>query len=418
VGMGFDDNTLQTPTDGGGTDGQTLRQVTPASPEISQTVTRRIPTGQFIVNSGIFVPVFRTETETVVLRPAQAERVVVQEFPGIPDREREASVTTSLDVNYTVQWAKARTAFTMDARAGVDYYWSRSTDPLEYEASLALLYIRRMSPRLQVSTSLSASHQSQPDFTRLNAVNTGGGGGAYTIAGSKTDLSYRWNRRFSTVTSLSADIRLQGGSGVGGDYTSFGVGQEFRYKASPKLTYSGEVRYSKVLYLEGDNSNDTVTLLVGADWDVTRHTRATVRVGESIRSFQPSGEQSASPFGEFSLSYQPSRKDTFAGSSRYGFEESSQPGAEQLVFRTSLSYQRLFSPKIIGTASINRVSYTTKSAGAEVGQEVLDGSIGLRYIYTRKMKFGANYSYTNSKTDAGLSDYYRNRIFFTGEYEF
>ena len=29
-----------------------------------------------------------------------------------------------------------------------------------------------------------------------------------------------------------------------------------------------------------------------------------------------------------------------------------------------------------------------------------------------------NYSYTDSKTDAGLSDYYRNRIFFTGEYEF
>jgi hypothetical protein len=171
-------------------------------------------------------------------------------------------------------------------------------------------------------------------------------------------------------------------------------------------------------YLDGDLSNDTVSLLAGFDWDVTRHVRATTRLGESIRTFQPSGLSSSSPYGELSLSYQPTRKDTFTGSSRYGFEESSTPGAEQLVFRTSLSYQRLFNPKFVGSASVNKVSYTTKSGTTSNGQDVLDGSLSLRYFFTRKFKMGASYSYTNSKTDAGVSDYYRNRFFVTGEYEF
>jgi hypothetical protein len=417
--MGFDDNSLQTPTDGGGTEDQVIRQVIPAVPELSTTVTRTVRTGQFRILHSSTVPVFRTETEKVVIRPAQPEQVLVENFDGIPDRERESSVTSSLDLSYTSQWAKGRSAFTMDARAGVDYYWSRSQDPLEYEGSLSLLYIRKMSPRLQISTALSASHQTQPDFSRLNSLNAADVNGAYTIGTSKTDLSYRWNRRVSTVTSLTADIREQSGQTTGtGSFMSFGLGQEVRYIWSPRLTLSGEARYAKVDYLEGENSNSTITLLTGVDWDITRHLRATVRLGESIRSFEPQGDDSTSPFGELSLNYQPSRKDTFTLSSRYGFEESSTPGAEQLVFRTSLSYQRLFTPKLVGSASINSVSYETISEGGSSTQKVLDGSLGLRYFYTRKLKFGANYSYTNSKTDLGISDYYRNRIFFTGEYEF
>ncbi len=226
AGMGFDDNALQTPTDGGGTEDITFRQVIPAEEELSTTVTRTFNTGKFKpgAQNGSFIPIFRTETQKVILRPARAEQVFVQVIPGIPDRVKESSVITQLNASYQAQWAKGRQAFTMDARAGMNYYWSRSIDPLEYEGSLSLLYIRRFSPRLQVSTALSAGHQTQPDFSRLNAgADTAGIGGATTNATSKTDLSYRWSRNFSTVTSLTADLRLQeAGSGGTGSYTSYG----------------------------------------------------------------------------------------------------------------------------------------------------------------------------------------------------
>ena len=427
AGMGFDDNILQTPTDGGGTDDVVLRQVVrPEVTEISTLVSRQVPTGKFTVNNNIFVPIFRTVTQKVILRPAQEEQVVVQRFPGTPDRDREASVISSLDASYQAQWSKGRKAFTMDARAGVDYYWNRETDPLEYEGSLSLLYVRRLSPRAQVSTALSIAHQTQPDFQRVNALANSGAAVAYTIGTSKTDFNYRWSRNFSTVTSFSAESRIQGDTEPGttsgqGSFTSFGLGQELRYRWSPKLTYVGEVRYAIVDYSDIESKNTTISLLAGADWDLTRRLRATTRVGESIRSFEPAGSNSSSPYGELALIYQPSRKDNVSFSTRYGFEESSIPGAQQLVFRNTASWQHLFSPRLSATGSINSVSYETKAAGttgAGSGQDVLDGSLNLRYVYSRKLKFGASYNYTSSKTDLGFSDYYKSRIFFTGEYEF
>ncbi len=425
AGMGFDDNTLQAPTEGGGTDDVVFRQVIPELPEISTNGVTQVQTGTTFFN-GNFVPVFRTVNQKIILRPFQPEREVVQVFPGVPDRERDASVISSMDASYQAQWTKGRKAFTMDARAGVDYYWSRDTDPLEYEASVSLLYIRRLSSRTQLSTALTASHQTQPDFQRVNAFANAGTNIASTFASSKTDLSYRWDRRFSTVTSLSADIRKQGTTEVGsssgqGSFTQFGLGQELRYLWSPKLTYVGEVRYTAVDYMDVDSSNTTVSILAGADWDLTRRLRATTRVGQAIRTFQPTGVSSGSPYGEVSLAYQPARRDSLTFSSRYGFEESSIPGAQQLVFRTSASWQHLFSPKLVASAAVNNISYETKaagSAGAGSAQDVLDGSLNLRYFYSRKLKFGTSYNYTSSKTDLGFSDYYKNRIFFTGEYEF
>lgn len=428
AGMGFDDNYLQAPTDGGGTDDQVFRQVIPAQPEVSVTRSQQVFAGYKPGQvNGITVELFRTVTQKVVLRPAQEERVIVERIPGIPDREREASVISSLDASYQAQWAKGKKAFTMDARAGVDYYWNRETDPLEYEGSLSLLYIRRLSSRTQVSTALSVSHQTQPDYQRINAqANAANAAVAYTIASSKTDINYRWSRNISTITSLTAESRTQGDTEPGvssgqGSFNSLGLGQELRYRWSPKLTYVGEVRYAMVDYSDVDSSNSTLSLLAGADWDLTRRLRLTTRVGEAIRTFEPSGTDSASPYGELALSYQPSRKNSVSLSTRYGFEESSIPGAQQLVFRNTATWQHLFSPKLSGTASINSISYETKAAGAAgagSGQDILDGSLGLRYVYSRKIKFGASYNYTSSKTDSGFSDYYKNRIFFTGEYEF
>ncbi len=424
AGMGFDDNTQQAPTDSLGTEEQVFRQVIPGQSEISTIVQRRVPTGEFRPINGSFVPVFRTVSQKVILRPFVAEQEIVQRIPGFPGRDRESSVISQISGSYQAQWAKGRRAFTMDARAGVDYYWSRSTDPLEYQGSMSLLYIRRFSPRLQVSTAVTASYQTQPDFSRLNAAADAQVSGASTLASSKTDLTYRWNRHLSTVTSLSADLRQQengasnGTGGAGSSYTSYGLGQEFRYLWSPKLTYVAELRYSLVDYLDSDSGSKTVSLLAGADWDVTRRLRATTRLGESIRSFDPVGTKSASPYGEFTLSYQPSRKDTYTASSRYGFEESSIPGAEQLVFRTSLSYQRLFNPKFVGSASLNRISYENKSPLGTSSQAVLDASLGLKYIFSRKFNMGASYNYTDSKTDSGFTDYYKSRLFLTGAYEF
>jgi hypothetical protein len=272
-----------------------------------------------------------------------------------------------------------------------------------------------------LSTALSAAYTSQPDFNRVNAGADASVTGRSSIASSKTDLTYRWNRRLNTVTSLSADIRLQEEKGVGaGSFNSYGIGQEFRYLWSPKFTMVGDVRYSKTAYLDSENGNATVSVLGGVDWDLSRRLRATVRLGQSLRSFDTASEQSSSPHGELSIAYQPSRRNSFTFSSRYGFEEASIPGAEQLVFRNSLSYQRLFSPKLFGSASINLPSYTTSSPGSDVSssQEVLDASLNLRYIFSRKFNMGMSYSYTQSKTDAGISDYYKNRLFFTGTYDF
>ena len=423
--MGFDDNIEQTPDNREDIPDQIFTEVIPAQPEIAVFKTERIVVGFRPVappGPGPFpgvVPIFQTVQKKVVLRPAEPERVIETEIPGLSFPDRTASVVTRLDLHGDVQWANARTLFTMDLRGGVEYYWNRDQDPLDYTGNFALTYLRRLSPKAQVTATASLAYQSQPDYGQVNLINTAGTSGSYFVGSGKLDLSYRWTPRISSVTSLSGTSIIYEGTQSASSYWDVTLGNEIRYIQSPRTTWVVEGRYSLLTYLEGTQSAlRTIYLLLGADWTLSRRMRATIRIGESLRTFD-TGAPQQTPYAETSVIYQPNRRNQFSMTGRYGFEQTTRAEDENVTARISAAYSRTFNPRLIGSLSLNYVRTEVTSVGASSSSsEVYDAGLYLQYTFNRHFSVNARYSYTLSQSSLGAGNYDRSRFFLTGVYDF
>jgi Putative beta-barrel porin 2 len=208
----------------------------------------------------------------------------------------------------------------------------------------------------------------------------------------------------------------------GGDYASLGFGTELRYLWSPKLTAVIEGRYSQISY-PNNSPLDAATLfaLIGVDLSLSRRTAATVRVGESLRTFDQSGEKSSAPYLETTLNYQLARASVLSWSNRFGFEEPPDPNTEVLTFRSTLGVTHVFSPRLRGSLSINAIHRSTKNdlTDLDATENTLDSSLSFYYSLTRKWNFNLSYSYTTVFFEPNdESNYFRNRVFAGFDYLF
>ena len=353
----------------------------------------------------------------------------------------------------------SRTLFTFDVNLGASYYWDRPGDKQEYNGGVALIYLRKLTPRAQFTASASASYQSQPDFSQIN-VPTSNNRGSYLTANAKADLSYRLTPRFSTVTSVSYNTLLAvEESEQSGNYGETTFGTELRYLLSPRVTLLGELRYSSSIHEEGgaDDAN-TYFLLVGGELTLTRRFTATLRVGEALRTFSETGEKSSSPYAEATLGYRLARRTTIQWNARYGYEEAAAPNTTVIVARTGLSLSHIFSPRLQGTLALNALRSTTTTTSEQVDpgigeyarvstgnrfgidrnddlggagrakdrerdqlsleQDTIDATLAFQYALSRRWSLNLSYSYTMVIGPEKPDDYYRQRVFLGAAYVF
>jgi opacity protein-like surface antigen len=421
VSMGFDDNIFQTPTNPSDIPEQRFQQqVSAGNPE-----------------QVFFVPVPATRRPQRIgapIRPAptpqQFRRVVIPatepEFeeiviPGSPAPKRKASAIARSSLSFEAQTATRRSVFTFDANVNADYYFSRPGKKTDYNGSLALIYLKRITPRLQFSGSVSAVYLQQPDLARINTP-TDLGSGSYFNVLSKFDLSYRWKPRFSTVTSFSYNaLKFEDETSQVNDYNEYALGTEFRYLWSPRLTVLIEGRYSQFLYENSPfRDSHTVFALTGFDLTLTRRAAATVRFGTAMRTFDESGVSSVTPYLESTLNYQLGRASYLQWSSRFGFEEPPDEKTEVLTLRTGLSVRHFFSPRLRGTLAANVLHQvaTTEAGDNDTTRSTFDTSLGMEYSLTRDWSFNFTYSFTTVFGEPNDSDYFRNRLFLGANYEF
>ncbi len=411
VSFGYDDNVFQTPTDSGSPD--TVVTVLASPGTAARTEVGVGPNG---------------EIQTVVI-PGTAPRTRKVVFPGAPGQERIGSFLTRANVGMDVQFASRKTLFTFDIRGGADYYWDRPGKDVDYTGSLALMYLRRVTPRLQFTANANASYQTQPDLSLINTSTRQAG--SFLSLGGKLDVTYRFTPRISAVASLSFNaLRYQETLQQLGDFNQTVFGTELRYLFSPRLTLLGEVRYSSVSY-DSTTARDahTIFLLLGGEITLSRRFTSTARLGANIRTFDEGGESTTSPYGELTLNSQLAKATIVRFNGRFGFEEPPDARSKLISLRTGLSLVQAFSPRLHGTLGFNYVRQKTTttplavapaSAAPEVSQTIntVDSTIGFEYNLTRDWTLNANYSYTREMGTISLRDYYRNRVFVGAEYVF
>ncbi|MCE9611059.1 MAG: outer membrane beta-barrel protein [Chthoniobacter sp.] len=403
VSFGYDDNVFQAPSNNEG------------SPDVVvQVLDRPATSAREEVGIG---PNGETTTVTIPGTAATTRKIVI---PGSAGQKRIGSFLTRGNVGLDVQFASRKTLFTFDLRTGADWYWDRPGKDVDYTGSLSLLYLRRLTPRLQFTASGTASYQTQPDLTQVN-TSTRQTGPLLNLS-SKLDLSYRITPRLSTVGSINyGGLRYQEATEQLGDYDTFTFGEEVRYLFSPRFTFLGEVRYSTTSYT-GARDRDSHTLfgLLGTELALSRLFTATVRIGVAQRTFDESGISATSPYGEATLAYRLAKATVIQFNGRFGFEEPPDAQSKLVSLRVGLSLSQSFSPRLRGTLGSNVVRQTTTSdvTDIETVTNTVDSTIGFEYTLDRRWTLNANYSYVREFGSNSARDYYRNRIFVGAEYDF
>ena len=412
VSFGYDDNVFQAPTDSGTPDRVVTVLASPGT--AARTEVGIGPNGE-------------VQTVTIPGTGPTMRKIVI---PGGVGQPRIGSFLTRANVGFDVQFASRKTLFTFDIRTGADLYWDRPGKDVDYTGSVALMYLRRLTPRLQFTANVGASYQTQPDLTQVNTSTRQAG--SYLSANSKTDLTYRLSPRVSVVASASYNaLRYQEPAQQFGDYGETVFGTELRYLFSPRLTLLGEVRYSLISY-DTNSARDarTVFLLVGGEVTLSRRFTSTVRLGANRRTFDESGGSATSPYGELTLNYQLAKATLVSFNGRYGFEAPPDAQSKLVSLRSGLNLVQSFSPRLRGTLGVNYVRQTTTtmpvavppatSTPPEVSSttNTLDSTIGFEYNLTRNWTLNANYSYSREFGTNSFQDYYRNRVFVGAAYDF
>ena len=430
VSQGYDDNVLQTPDDPQRIPDQQVL-VDPGTPD---TVTF-VPVTRIVGYVPTFVggnpnlihyePVFST---TIERRVIQGRDPVIRTIRAPDPQERAGSPVSRVGLKFDMQQVTRRSLFTLDLSGSVDHYWDRpSIDGSDdYSGSLTMAYLYNLTPRLSASVTTNIAYISQPDFTRLNTPDRIGAGGAGDLVNAlaRANATYRWTPRLTTIFSVGENSIMfvdQSSTGAtNGDSYETTFSAEARYLWKPRYTLLAEFRHVLVSYPDSSSLDSTTeVLLLGTELRLSARLSATVRLGESIRIFDESGDSSSSPYGEALLTYRIGPTSNFQWSSRFGYEEPPGVGSEVLSYRTTLNYFKSFTPRLSLATGITGVSRNiTFSGQSDETEQTIDANIGLEYRYSRQLTLNANFSFTKIITTSGFRDYDRSRIFIGAEYEF
>ncbi len=427
---GYDDNVLQTPDNQQRAPDQRVL----VDPGTADTVTF-VPVTTTTYEQAFAGPIiyYRPVTTTTFQRVVTKGRDPVFRTIRSPEPQKRAgSVISRLGLQFDAQQVTRRSLFTLDFNGSVDHYWNRpgSAGHEDYSGTLALAYLYNFTPRLQASLTANIAYISQPDFTRLNTPGNLGGGDLVNAL-IRLNVMYRLTPRFSTTLSVGQNavinVNKSSSNGLGantnGDSFETTYSAESRYLWKPRYTLLAEIRHVMIDYPDTPDLNShTELLLLGAEMRLSSRFTATVRLGESIRIFDTSGDTSSSPYAETNLTYRIGPTSNVQWSSRFGYEEPPGVGSEALGFRTTLAYSKAFTPRLSLSASVTGVTRNTtfqnSSGQSDQSEQTIDASIGLEYHVTRQLTLNATYSFTKIITSTGDRDYDRSRIFIGGEYEF
>lgn len=412
LSLGYDDNLFLAPTDG-----TTFRFPVPVLLDPGS------PGGEPIVRNGnVFVGGGGVAPGSVIVGYTEARQPIFgTEFVEIPPREREGSLLARANFGFETQFTSRRSLFTVDVGAGTTYYWNREADPYDHHGVLGANFLYRITPRLQFTASVNSAYLSQPDLFRVNTPDQPTIGDLVNTV-SRSTLSYRVTPRFSLSASASYNSNyFFEEAEQTGNFSEIIVGTEARYLWSPRYTFLIEYRHGMTAYPNLPTlDSSTNYLLVGTEFVINRRLTGSLRVGESFRQFEQGGETAVTPYAEATLGYRTSARSILNWNTRFGFEEPGGPSEERVVLRTGLNYVYAFTPRLRGTVALNVITETTtyEAAVEENERFTFDSHLGLAYTLTEHFGVNLSYNFTNVTSNRDDVGYYRNRIYFGGQFHF
>jgi hypothetical protein len=327
-----------------------------------------------------------------------------------------------LQAGIGTQWSGGSriTRYTLGASASVLYYFDPVTtndnEDTYYSVRLQGSVAHQVSRRLTLADSFYVTYEFEPNqsigataFRRTDQ---------YFYVYNNASLSYAWTRRFSTVANWAfSGIYYDGGNAE--DRFTHQLGLQGRYAWTSTTTLVGEYRFALTEYDRGFNDSISNYVLVGVDHMFSRLTRGSIRAGAEFRDYDSSRfSNSTSPYVEASLIQTLNEGFSLRWAFRYGLEDTELGSFEQREsFRTGVTAQYEFDPRLTGTAGVSYVHSELKDsvfAGVSDGDEDFIGlNLGLSYLLYSNVRLEGGYAFgmLDSNVDAAFSrDFDRHRV--------
>lgn len=325
-----------------------------------------------------------------------------------------------LQAGVGTQWSGGSrvTRYTLGASASVLYYFQDVTvnddEQMYYSARLQGSVVHRASRRLTLADSFYVTYEYEPNQQIGATVSRRTD--QYFYVYNNASLSYAWTRRFSTVANWAFSGIYYDDGNVEDRFTNQ-LGLQGRYAWTRNTTLVGEYRFAMTEYDSGDHDYTSNYALIGVDHAFSRLTYGSIRAGAEFRDYD-SGGTTTSPYVEASLTQTLNEGFSLRWAFRYGLEDTELGSFEKRVsYRTGLTAQYEFDPRLTGTAGITYVHSKLEdsvTAGVDDGDEDFIGlNLGLSYLLYSNVRVEGGYSFgmLDSGIDAGVSrDFDRHRV--------
>jgi hypothetical protein len=364
----------------------------------------------FFIGPPVIVPIFQYFRPKAAKSPTPAPQLGVIGSPA-----------STITLSAQVQRGSPRTVFTMDLAVGADKYWERPGPTVDYNGNFDLSMVHRLSPRATLSMEASTVYSKTPNFSLINAPTNNGNGGAYLNGDLKSDLSYSWGPRISTVTSYDINFNLET-SNTGQDVYTLTYGTQVRDAISARNTVTAELRVADGIYPNDATADDaTVIYLLGLDTIFSARLSNNISGGFEVQTFSSGAPSQVLPYVETSTTLALPRGGGLSWTNRYGSQESGSANQTSKSYRTGLTLSQPLSTKLVASISLayNNVENTgiTTSAGS-YAQNELQASLSLGYNFSPRFSMNLSYTLTDLMSTQVNSSYQRQQVYLGGTYTF
>jgi len=224
------------------------------------------------------------------------------------------------------------------------------------------------------------------------------------------------------VTSYDLGLNLENSTPTNNLYTTT-YGNQIRYTASSRNTFTLEIRDSETIYPTNSGANSgSLFYLVGLDSVLSARLRNTFSVGIQSVSYTGGGASNQTlPYFESATTLALPRGAGLTWTNRVGAENTGAADQTASSYRTGVSYSQPLSTKLVASVSLayNYFKDTDDSDSADsYTQNQLEASLSLGYNISPRFSLSLSYTYTNLSTTQVNTSYERQQIYLGGSYTF
>ena len=360
----------------------------------------------------------------------------------------EESFFTNAALGLTYEFGSPRTKISLNAGAGLTYYFDRDdddflgedgdVDEFDHNIFVGFNITHKATPRLTLAAGVFATYQSQADFATLNRTDLtiSRQSRDFFFSSNRFSVGYLWTPRFSTVTSYTLGILAYDDDLVSffEDRFEHTIGNEFRFLVLPTTTAVAEYRFGIVDYTDFDERSSTSHfLLAGVDHTFNPRLNGSLRAGLEFRQFDDDDDEldeldfdddgnRTHPYAEATVNYAVGQRTSLTWFNRYSLEQPDVPDAySRSTYRTALGLKHNLTARILLAAN---GAYQHDEIDGNIAidsftEDAFDLSLSVRYAINRNFSLDAGYQHTEVISDEALfRSFSRNRYYAGGTFTF